>query len=454
MRKNKSKKMTLIKYITIAITLALGTVTTNAALLVSNVVASQNLAIPNRPIEITYDLFGATEEGVNIAVEISTNAIDSYTLDPLSLYGDVGNGITNGLGRKIVWTSVFDWPSGTYSAVKFKVIAFDEKSTADPDVIMKPVGVGIINSKLTDTLEWDLQSFILVSNLQYSPFYCKDTEVTAAQYCRFLNAYKSRFTDKEYPCCAVTSVFNNAQGSAWVDIHLQTNLCTIRAIPTNAFNNAYSKIKWDSGSGSYRLNVSDWYTNQPMTEVTWYGAVAYCMWLNEKEFGSDVVEWKYRLPTEWEFELMLGAKIYTAFDGKQDWGSSAWKYGTCHDTFSYIHNLNDWINCYPDDVYGLHGVGTKPVSDQSEGYGHNATNTFGCYEISGNVWEWCLDWWGALPADVSGKNYVYRTGGNKRTIRGGGWHSSYWDSETSSLGYDFPANHSYYVGFRVVRDCN
>ncbi|MCK5851784.1 SUMF1/EgtB/PvdO family nonheme iron enzyme [bacterium] len=94
----------------------------------------------------------------------------------------------------------------------------------------------------------------------------------------------------------------------------------------------------------------------------------------------------------------------------------------------------------------------KPVFDQSEGYGHNATNTFECYEISGNVWEWCLDWWGALPAYVSGKDYVYRTGGNKRTIRDGGWHSSYWDSEVTTRGYDFPGNHSYYVGFRVVRD--
>ncbi|MCK5851785.1 SUMF1/EgtB/PvdO family nonheme iron enzyme [bacterium] len=43
-----------------------------------------------------------------------------------------------------------------------------------------------------------------------------------------------------------------------------------------------------------------------MTEVTWFGAVVYCMWLNEKEFGSDISKWKYHLPTEWEFELMIG----------------------------------------------------------------------------------------------------------------------------------------------------
>jgi len=416
--------MNIYKHITATIILGT-TLTVNAELVISNVNASQTLAETNKPVEITYDLVGAPDEGVIVSVEISTNSVDSYTLNPSTLSGDIGRGITNGLSKKIIWISIDDWPNRIFPSVKFKVIAFDEKTTADPDVTMKPVGVGVINGKLTDTLEWDLQSFTSVTNMQYSPFYCKETEVTAAQYCRFLNDYKNRFADKENPRCSVTSVFNNAQGTAWIDVHPITNLCIIRETPTDAFNNAYSKIKWDAGSNSYQLNVDDWHTNQPMTEVTWFGAVAYCMWLNEKEFGSDVAEWKYRLPTEWEFELMSGAKVYTVSGGTQDWGNISWKYGTRHDTFSYTHNSPDWINCYPDDVYGLHGVGTKPVADQLEGYGHNATNTFCCYEISGNVWEWCLDWWGALPADVGGKNYVYRTGGNKRTIRGGGWHSSF-----------------------------
>ena len=433
--------------------LILGTTAARAALLVSNVVAYQPAG--KKPVEITYDLYDTPAEGVSIIVRISTNAVDSYTLDPSTLSGDAGLGITNGNGKTITWSSVDDWGTNKYPAVKFSVIAYDGKTSADPDVVMKPVGIGIISGKVTDTLEWDLQSFTNVNNLQYSPFYCSEIEITAAQYCRFMNAYKDRFSDKGFPSCAVTSVFNNAQGGAWIDALSANQLCTIRPSPNPSENNDYSKIKWDSGSNTYQLNVTDWHTNQPMTEVSWFGSVAYCMWLNEEEFGTDTAKWKYRLPTEWEFEFMMGAKtITTTSNGTQDWGSASWTYGQCHDTISHTHNASDWANYPYDSPLGLHGVGTKPVTDQLKGYGQNATNVFGCHELSANVWEWCLDRIGASSGSVSGKDYVYRTSAPNGTVRSGAWNygSGSWSTAYRYTPGADPSARAGALGFRVVRD--
>ena len=445
----------LIKSITILTTLIMGTTAANAALLVSNVVASQAAHGPDNPVVITYDLYGAPSNGVSIIVKISTNAVDSYELDSSTLSGDAGNGIQSGTGKTITWTSVDDWGTEKFPSVKFSVIAYDGKATADPDVVMKPVGIGIVGGKVTDTLEWDLQSFTTVNNLQYSPLYCKDTEVTAAQYCRFLNAYKNRCPSKTAPSCAITSVFNNAIGGAWVDAQAAKQLCTTRSTPDTGSNNAFSKIKWVAGTTNrYELNVSDWHTNQPMTEVSWYGAVAYCMWLNEAEFGSDTAKWKYRLPTEWEYEFMMGAKtIASTSNGKQDWGSASWKYATRIDTISTSINSVDWVNYWPGGViHGLDGVGTKPVSGQSKGYGQYAMNIFGCHEMSGNVLEWCLDYFGAFAGSISGKNYVRRPLNSLRTSRGGHWFRNASGCVTAYRYSNSPADRLSNVGFRVVRD--
>lgn len=456
--KTKMKKLyksRFIKKMMIIVIITITTISANAALVVSNVVASKASPGPAIPVIITYDLYGAPSNGVSIIVKISTNAVDNYELDSSTLSGDAGIGILSGIGKTITWASVDDWGTNKFSAVKFEVIAYDGKSTADPDVIMKPVGIGIINGKVIDTLEWDLQSFTLVNNLQYSPFYCKDTEVTAAQYCRFLNAYKDRFSSKTSPSCAVTSVFNNARGGAWVDAQTAQQLCTIRATPDTHQNNAFSKIKWVAGTTNrYELNVSDWHTNQPMTEVSWYGAVAYCMWLNEAEFGSDTTKWKYRLPTEWEFEFMMGARyVSSTSGGKQDWGSAYWKYATRMDSISTAINSVNWVDYWPGgSLHGLDGVGTKPVSTQSKGYGQYAKNTFECHELSGNVLELCLDYSGAFAGSISGKNYVRRTYNSLRTSRGGHWFRSASGCVTSYRYSSIPTDRITHLGFRVVRD--
>ncbi len=312
---------------------------------------------------------------------------------------------------------------------------------ADSDIVFQPVGVaaGI------DTLEWDLQSFPAVSNLQYTPFYCAETSITAAQYCRFLNAYKDRFSNKSEPSCAVTSVFNEAQNGPWVDVQTVSQLCETYDTPYTPEYNSHSKIKWDTNNMNYEINVNNTETNYPMTEVSWYGAVAYCQWLNDIEFGSDTTKWKYRLSTQFEYEFMMGAKtVASSFGGIQDWGSASWTYGNSSDSLNKTDNSTIYVDYYASP-YGPVVVGNKG------GPGQNSKNEFGCYELSGNVFSWCLDWKGATSNDVSGKNYVYKTASSSKMISGGYWEGGKTECMTSSP-YDYNPTESHYaIGFQVVR---
>ena len=326
-----------------------------------------------------------------------------------------------GMGARLTYTDgllkgVFEYEIGTILA------------EADPNVRFKAVP----DDSSIDTLEWDLQSFTAVIDLQFTPFYAGETHITAAQYCRFLNAYKDRFSNKTSPRCAVTSVFNNEQGGEWVQTYSSPDF----------FITLGEGISWDSGSSTYTLDDSDANINKAQNYINWYGAVAYCQYLNDVEFGSDTTKWKYRLPTEWEWEFMAGAKtVASTSNGTQDWGNASWNYGMKDDTPTHTVDANNYMNY-------LGGVGDTVIVGNKGGPGRNAVNEFDCHEVSGQLWHWCLDCWGAAAGGVSGKDYVYKTGG-VRVCRGGYWNNVCMISARAASN---PDNGNFHIGFRVVRD--
>jgi len=121
--------------------------------------------------------------------------------------------------------------------------------------------------------------------------------------------------------------------------------------------------------------------NHPVTEVTWYEAVAFCSWMGA------------RLPSEseWEYACRAGTTTrYSSGDSEENLGRVGW----------YSENSND----------KTHPVGQKPA------------NEFGLYDMHGNVYEWVQDCWSSYEeshrshpdayesADASGSNRVYRGG--------------------------------------------
>jgi formylglycine-generating enzyme required for sulfatase activity len=167
----------------------------------------------------------------------------------------------------------------------------------------------------------------------------------------------------------------------------------------------YYKKKGYSRYGSEKL---------PIVGVSWDDAVAYCEWKSGKEGRT------YRLPTEAEWE-------YAARGGEHKEG------------YKYSGGSNlDSEGWYSNNSGGKpHPVGLKKP------------NALGIYDMSGNVWEWCSDWYGDYSSG-SQTNPKGPSTGSRRVYRGGSWGSGAGRCRVAYRGHYGPGNRNYDLGFRVV----
>lgn len=132
---------------------------------------------------------------------------------------------------------------------------------------------------------------------------------------------------------------------------------------------------------------------EPVTQVSWADAVAYSRWCGK------------RLPTEAEWERAARGHLRSA---PFAWGDQIRPGG---------HPVaNWWQGAFPENDTGEDGFrGRSPV-------GSFPPNGFGLYDVSGNVWEWCSDWFDPhYYRDSPGKNPRGPSTGAERSMRGGSW---------------------------------
>lgn len=166
-------------------------------------------------------------------------------------------------------------------------------------------------------------------------------------------------------------------------------------------------------------NVKEWTwrDNKPIVNVNWYDATAYCKWLSE-ETGE-----KYSLPTEAQWE-------YAAKGGKNP------------DKYQYAGSDNiKTVAWYDETTYER---GPKTV-------GQLKPNKLGIYDMSGNAFEWCHDFYGKYQSKKT-KNPKGPKNGQYKIIRGGSWF--YFDEFCRITQRDSPKPNlkKFVYGFRVVKN--
>jgi len=176
--------------------------------------------------------------------------------------------------------------------------------------------------------------------------------------------------------------------------------------------------------------------DHPVVNVSWNDAVAFAAWLSRKE-GK-----QYRLPTEAEWEYACRAGTTTRY-----------YFGDDPEGLVEVGNVADatlkarFPNSPVTTIAGRDGyVFTAPV-------GRFRPNAFGLYDMHGNVWEWCADWYekGAYERYKRG-DLTPPSGGHDRVLRGGSWHSRAPDVfRCACRNYDVPDDRNDNNGFRVAR---
>jgi formylglycine-generating enzyme required for sulfatase activity len=227
---------------------------------------------------------------------------------------------------------------------------------------------------------------------------------------------------------------------------------------------------WFSAHGNYMLRNQDT-QSFPVENVSWQDTVAFCRKLSE--MPEEMLHRRvYRLPTEAEWE-------YACRGGESSFAP-----------FAYGYSLSS-LQANFDGNYPYGSAAGGPYLERTTSVGSYEPNAFGLYDMHGNVWEWCLDWFDASYYARSPKNDPMHGQGppekdphgpqsgegrvlrevpdpysafriratssatalvpsKPRVLRGGSWIDAGWNTRSASRYWNAPSNRQYNFGFRIA----
>ncbi|MCK4342118.1 MAG: SUMF1/EgtB/PvdO family nonheme iron enzyme [Phycisphaerae bacterium] len=400
--------MRTVSILTIGCLLVLGSgvaMAQNNPPVVSNVTANQPTACA--VVNIGYDLADADADACTVWVAISLDAGVTWSVPVLSLTGDVGAGITPGAGKLIVWDARLDIPGLSGSSFQVRVFADDLQGTGP--IMFIPPGT----FQMGDPWNEGGSDELPVHTVILSGFWIGRYEVNNTQYAEFLNG--------------------GGNDDHWV---------------------ADQKItRVSDGYGGYIYTVVPGFEQHPVVYVNYDDATAYCVWKSTVTGGT------YRLPTEaeWEYAAAWDPTIrkHYRYGFHSDSISGPWaNYQSSGDPWDSGPSPETTPGGFYDGTLQQKAVWNWPDA-MTEYQTQDAKSFYGPRDMSGNVREWCFDWYDSSyyqdyvnagsPPDPTGP-----ASGTYRVLRGGSWDLTAAYCRSADRDSVTPSIRCSYIGFRCA----
>lgn len=396
----------------------LGALTTAQAALpvVSNISSTQRSG--TKLVDITYDVADADGDPLKVRVEISSDSGANYSVPAFSLTGDIGDNVTPGTSKAIVWDAEADWDGEYSDEMRVKVIASDAQGLPGLEWGNEVPPGGFLMGQDGGEEGGGPSRHV---NIPWS-YWLSKYEITNAQYAEYLNI-----------AMAAGEVYRVGTTS------MKANFGIYSGIP----------------GGSLLLNLSNtadirWSVNKlaPITgredrpvSVTWYGALAFAL-----HYGYD-------LPTTAEWEKAARGPDHDDEDEHliYPWGNSISGGYANYRSSGDPYDNSSGFQYYEKTPVGYFDGNQTP-------FGPDTANDYGLYDLIGNVAEWTRTAPTAVESypqeeSLSFSNNAHTISSNARITRGGS-ETDFGSSAYFTLYYQRTATRSSYSvdnGFRVIR---